>query len=299
MRVLLALLLVCAAAGALAQSTNAERSKSALEALSDMDRLDREARAARGLQLTEPEKVIQAVTDAIGRRDCPGAVSALNGGLAKAYPEVFNLAGVLYEEGICVKQNWERAVTLYQRALGAGHAGAAARLAAGYASPVGGRDKAASLWWALRAKTALPEACKQVAGLVDDPDRFVAALQAWPAGRMDACAYSGAVMASVQAEAEAGSTGVATSYGLAGAVRVAFVPATSQVDFIDELVATSLPAGVAVGNVDLEAGRRDARRIFIAALRQRAELALKRYDKPATLPAEWRAEGSYAFTPRH
>ncbi|MBK6472306.1 MAG: hypothetical protein IPF94_16795 [Betaproteobacteria bacterium] len=295
MRILPALMLVCAAPAVLGQATTESRSKRALEALSDIDQQNREWRAARGVPLTEAERAVQAVSEALGRRDCAGVVVALNAGLAKAHAEVFTLAGALYQEGLCVKPNWERAVNLYQRAAATGYTAAAASLAAGYAAPVGGKDRAAALWWALRAKTALPADCAKVASLVDDPDRFVAALQAWPAGQLEQCAYVGAVMATLQAEAETSAPGLALGLGLSGAVRAAFVPASGRVDITDELTEGALPAGVTGDAVALAAERRTTRKDFVGALQQRAELALKRYERPAGLPADWRVEAVYVF----
>ena len=287
--------LVCSPAPALAQATTQDRSRNAVEALSDIDRQYREWQAVRGIQATPAETAVAAVTDALARRDCAAAVAALNAGLAKSYPEIFTLAGALYEEGACVKQNWERAVSLYQRAASVDHPGAAARLSAGYAAPVGGRDRAATLWWALRAKVALPAPCSQVAALLDDADRFVAALRAWPAGQLDACAYTSAVLASVQSEAETSAPGLAVAYGLTGSVRLSFVPSAGQVDIVDQLREGALPAGVRGDSIALAAGRRQVRLDFVATLRQRADMALKRYDKPATLPADWRVEAVYEF----
>jgi TPR repeat protein len=116
------------------------------------------AQAQRNRTLTEGEKAVQAVSAAMGRSDCVAAASALNAGLAKSHPEVWLLAGAMFEDGLCLKANWDRALNFYQRADGAGLPSAAARLAAGYATAAGGRDLAASLWWAARAKTALPAA---------------------------------------------------------------------------------------------------------------------------------------------
>lgn len=250
-----------------------------------------EWRARQGRVSSDAEKAVQAVSEAVKQRDCAVAVAKLNAGLSKNHPEVLVLAGVMYEDGICLKPNWDRAVGFYQRALSAGYPGAAARVAAGFAAPAGGRDKAASLWWALQAKTAMPAACTQVAALAEDADRFVAALQAWPAGQLDACAYVGAVMATIQSEAEA--PGLASAFGLEGRARFTFVAEPTRIDIAEEV--TPAVASVVIDAAVRERDAKASQAAFSLALRQLADRALKRYERPAALPAAWRVEASHAL----
>ena len=278
--------------GAFAQATGSDRTSNINEALRDLDKQNSDSRARIGVALTEAEKVVQQVTTALAKRDCGGAVAALNVGLGKGYPEVVTLAGALYEEGVCVKQNWDRAVSLYQRAANAGHPGVAARLAAGYASAQGGRDKAASVWWAVRAQTALPTVCKPAAS-TDDPDRFIAALKAWPAGQLDACAYAAAIMANIQAEAEGEGSSLATSFGLLGNIRVVFVPHKGSVEIVDELIEGAVTGNLSADAVAVQAERRNARKNFMAGLRLRADMGFKRFERPGAVPADWRVEAAY------
>jgi hypothetical protein len=249
------------------------------------------AQTQRNRELSEGDKAVQAVTAAITRGDCVAAAAALNAGLAKSHPEVWLLAGAMFEDGLCLKANWERALNFYQRADNAGQAGAALRLAAGYAAPVGGRDLAASLWWALRAKVALPAPCAQAAAQAGEPDRFVATLKAWPAGQLDACAYAGAVMAAVQDEL-AEPDELAAGLGLEGPVRVVFLPADGRVDFSDDLK----PVGGVVGDAATrDAAASAAREALRQQLRQAADRALKRHAKPAAVPASWRVESEHVL----
>ena len=251
-------------------------------------------RAQRGVEPTPAQKAVQVVLDAIQKRDCPGAVAGLNAGLAKAYPEIFTLAGALYEEGVCVRQNWQRAEGLYQRAVAVNHPGVAPRLAAGYASAAGGRDQAAALWWAARAKTALPAVCASVLPLAADADKFIAALQAWPPAQVEHCAYAAAVMAGVQAELE--QPDFASSYGMVGTVVLNFVPAQGRIGIQDEGVdAPPSAVGVLTAGSSQDLERRAARKAFQAQLRQTADLALKRFEKPAGLPDDWRVEARHVF----
>jgi len=281
--------LACAAAPAWAQPGTPDTSPTRDRALRQIE-LERSGqlqdllwRAPRSVPATESELAVQAVLDAVTQGDCPAAVAKLNAGLAKAYPAVVTLAGALYEEGLCLRQNWDRALSLYQRAVDAGHPGAAARVAAGYAAPVGGRDQATALWWALRAKTPLPAACNSVAALVGDADRFVAALNAWPAGQLNACAYAAAVMATIQSEAESASW--ASDYGLQGKVRFRLNVAQGQVEVVEDVTAATTR----------ESDLPKARQAFAAQNRQLADRALKRYDKPAGIAPEWQAEGEFAL----
>lgn len=250
-------------------------------------------RAQRGVEPTPAQEAVQAVMNAIEKRDCAGAVAALNAGLAKAHPEIYTLAGALYEEGVCVRQNWQRAEGLYQRAVAVNHPGVAPRLAAGYASAAGGRDFAAALWWAARAMTAQPAACAGVVPLAGDADKFVAALQTWPVAQIEHCAYAAAVMASVQAELE--QPDFANGYGMVGTVVMNFVPAAGHIVIQDEGIDAPPAVGVLASGSSQDLARRAARKAFQAHLRQAADLALKRFEKPAGLPADWRAEARHVF----
>ena len=249
-------------------------------------------RARQGAVPTEAEKAVDAVLAAVRDRDCKGAVAALNAGLAKSTPEVWTLAGALFEEGVCLKPSWERAVGYYQRAAGAGQAGVTARLAAGYAAPVGGPDKAAAVWWAYRARTPLPGACQGAAALVNDADRFVAALQAWPAGQLDACAYAAGVMARIQSDLE--DPGLAAAYGLEGKVTMVFMPASARVDISEAMTDAAPPGGVVADGVLREREQRLARQAFSKRLRELADRALARYQPPAQVPAAWRINAEFA-----
>jgi hypothetical protein len=242
----------------------------------------------RARALTEGERAVQSVTEAMAKRDCTAAAAALNAGLAKQHPEVWLLAGAMFEEGLCLKANWDRAVNFYQRADTAGQPAAALRLAAGYATSAGGKDLAAALWWAARGKTPLPSACAAVAALANEPDRFVAALKAWPAGQLDACAYAAAVMATLQGEF-AGND-LASALGLEGRVRIVFVPAEARIDIDDDLAAAG---GVSSDAAVREAQSRTMRTALQQQLRAVADRTLTRLAKPAAVPAGWRVESEH------
>lgn len=286
-------LLAALALPALAQTAGSAEGGRQFEAGRSAELQQWQWRAQRGVEPTPAQKAVQVVLDAIQKRDCPGAVAGLNAGLAKSYPEIFTLAGALYEEGVCVRQNWQRAEGLYQRAIAVNHPGVMPRLAAGYASAAGGRDHAAALWWAARAKTALPAACAGVVPLAGDADKFIAALQAWPATQIQHCAYAAAVMAGVQAEME--QPDFSGAYGMVGTVVMNFVPAQGRIDIQDDGVDAPPVVGVLTAGSSQDLERRAARKAFQAQLRQAADLALKRFEKPAGLPADWRVEARHVF----
>lgn len=299
MRCLWICLLVFAMAPAVAQPGTPDSSPTRDRALRQLELEQRGVlenllwREQAGRAWTDAEKAVQAVVDAVAKADCPAAVVKLNTGLGKGYPEVHTLAGAMYEEGLCLKPNWDRALGFYQRAIDAGHPGAAARVAAGYAAPIGGRDLATSLWWAVRAKTPLPAPCARVAPLADDADKFVAVLNTWPVGQLSACTYAAAVMATIQAEAE--SAGLAATYGLEGKLRFSFVPEQGRVDIADELVAAPPLPGVAADATTRERNAQAARQALAAQMRQLADRALRRYDKPPGIAPEWRAQAEFAL----
>jgi hypothetical protein len=249
------------------------------------------AQTQRARALTDGERAAQAVTDAIVKKDCTAAAAALNAGLAKQYPEVWLLAGAMFEEGLCLKASWERALSFYERAAGAGQASAGHRLTTGfYAAPAPQRDMAASLWWAARSNVALPAACASAVPLAGEPDRFVAALKAWPPGQFEACAYAGAVMAVLHGELAGGD--LASALGLEGRIRIAFVPAEARIDIDDDLSAA--------GGVSADAALRDAQaRTTRIALQQQlravADRTTKRIAKPTVVPAAWRVESEHVL----
>ena len=242
---------------------------------------------------TDSERAMQAILDQINRRDCAGAVRSLNEGLSKSYRDVFYLAGSLYEEGICLKPNWERAVTMYQRAYDGGRAEAASRIASGYAAAVGGRDRAAALWWAIKAGQKLPGPCLEVAPLLGDADKFVGVLRDWPAGRLDACVYVAGVMTTIQGDVD--YPRLAADHGLQGSVSLAFSPALPKIDITGQTAEVQNIGGFVSGDAQRERESRHVRESFSIYLRQIADRALARYTKPAAVPADWQVVASYEF----
>ena len=55
------------------------------------------------------EQAVAGIHDALRASDCALVASRLNDGLKRKYPSVYLLAGTLYEQGVCLKPDCERA----------------------------------------------------------------------------------------------------------------------------------------------------------------------------------------------
>jgi hypothetical protein len=254
-----------------------------------------------------PQAVVNAVLSAINQRDCAAAVRHLNLGLAQKLPAVMNLAGSMFEGGVCLKANPERAVDWYSRAFEGGLTTAGARLAAFYGAPGAQQDRPAALWWALKAGTPLPAPCNEPRDLVTDADRFVAALQRWEAGRLLHCAHVAAVMSSIEGELEAAD--LAAELGAAGTLGLVYEPARAQVEILTSNVSRIAQRGgvqavdtlfnvnnsVVRGKDDPAAlvGPEVVRQQIEAGVREVTDRALKRHPRPDGLPSQWRIEARY------
>ena len=241
---------------------------------------------------SQPNTVLESeaaarVIQRIEAGDCPGAVRALNEALPGGEPAALVLAGAMFEEGICLKASWERAVRLYTRASEAGSPLARWRLAAGYGSAAAGPDVGLALWWSHRAEV-LPPPCR-VAGFADtmDADRFVAAVNAWPAGQAAACAWVGAVWGGLHAAARYDASLQRLQF--AGRVRITFDPATGRF-LAEELESSS-------DRREWRAGDDDASRLAtpIGALQGFSARAVRKAVRPALVPEGLKSSAEFVF----
>jgi TPR repeat protein len=233
------------------------------------------------------------IADLIRGRDCAGAVDRLKRELKEEYREVELMAGTMYEHGVCVRRDWERAIIFYTKAHGAGHPDAAGRLAAGFADPANGPDIPGALWWARQGGVLRDRACAVSAQAEQDPDSFVAELNDWPRARREYCNYLAGVLSTISSEVR--YPGWARSVGLGGEVVLRFLPAVPRVEMdMGELRSYELQ-----GWVDADEMRdRGAKRIikgFENSLGQVADRALRRYPQPAGIPEQARAEMRFNF----
>ena len=236
---------------------------------------------------------VDGIRGAIAARDCNLAVDRLKSGLKNGYPEVFLLAGSMYENGICVKRDWARAVSFYAQAHEAGEADGAARIAAGYADPANGPDVAAALWWAWKNPAFRPGACGVPKEAMADPDRFVAELKTWPQARLAACNYVAGVLSTIAAEVKYPDQ--AAAHAIGGDVKLRFLPGIPRIDLQrGESREYEMVGWVMVDTLRDRKSRRMADG-FEEALSRVANRALQRYPHPGGIPADTLIEVKFSF----
>ncbi|MFN3789481.1 hypothetical protein [Massilia sp.] len=227
--------------------------------------------------------MVQSVRSRIEGRNCDGAVGLLKEGLKAGYPEVALLAGSMHEQGICVKPDWDTAITFYIQAYQGGLPLAAERLAAGYADPANGPDVAAALWWGLRDRGGARYAsCVVSAAAQQDPDRFVAELTTWERGKLALCNYMVGVISTISAEVKYPRR--AQRLGRDGEVVLRFLPAAPRIDL-----------GEGADGGDTLPDKAATRAGFETTLREAANRALRRYPQPPGIPASTEASVRYVF----
>ncbi len=242
---------------------------------------------------TKPEsQAIADIHDAMRAQDCGLAASRLNEALKRKYPSAYLLAGTMYEQGVCLKPDWERAARLYQQADAAGEPQGRLRMVAGMAA--GNRDRAAAMYWALEDSTVrLPAECEAGRELRSEPEAYVAQLRKWPAGRLDACVYLVGVISAIAGEIEYPSMGVA--YAIYGKYRMSFQPSTATIEWTEEDLRLGDMLGVSGGDDvrDRDSGR--VRQTLRRALEETSQRTLRRFTKPAEVPGGWRFQQDFAF----
>ena len=234
------------------------------------------------------EQGLRSVHAFLEHKDCPGAVKALNKGVADKQRAVLLLAGSMFEQGICVKQDWTRAAHFYQRAHEAGSKSAMPRLISGYAEQ--NRDPAAALWWMAKTRANLPQACTVANHLADNPDAFVAALNAWPAGKIDACVYTGGVLQRLIGDIEFPGAGAVA--GVSGDANLVFVPSAGTLTWTS-------------GNVEriavtrrVEHGETDSvvfKDAFLGHVRSIGARTLTQFKKPDGIDPAWTISMKFSF----
>lgn len=242
-----------------------------------------------------------AATDAVRQvrlwieaKECGHAVRELNAGLAKGYPELALLAGAMYEEGTCLKRDWNRAAGFYVQANEGGQRAARYRLASGYAAPAGGPDIAAALWWANQRGPQLVPACGVSEAAGTDPDRFVAELQTWQPARLQACNYAVGVISTLAGDMEYPE--MARAFSLTGTVRVHFLPSIPRVDVKSTEAGELQFTGVDYAEVLIDRKGRSVTGAFQSNMRQLSDRALKRYPQPAGIDPALAAHVEFVFS---
>jgi hypothetical protein len=232
-------------------------------------------------------EALESVLVHVEHKQCAGAVKALNAGLAEKHPSVILLAGSMFEQGLCVRQDWDKAAGFYQLAHAAGKHEALPRLISGYAEK--NRDPGAALWWMAR-QGWMPARCSAASHLADDPDAFVAELNTWPKGQVAACVYTAGVAMRIVGDVEFPGRG--GQQGVFGDVRMHFVPSTGMV--------TWTPKGTDRVSVSRQAQVGEDQRsvfadVFLKHLRTVSDRALKQFARPEGIDPAWTVDRVFSF----
>jgi hypothetical protein len=133
----------------------------------------------------------KSVAEHLKAGDCRRANEKLAIDLTEPTGPVLLLAGWLSQWGRCLERSADKAWAFYERAYAAGEVSAALRLAGLAATPEGGADVVAVLWWARRdtSKAAIQLGdCDPFPGQTEVADtEFVDALKAWPQPKLIRC----------------------------------------------------------------------------------------------------------------
>lgn len=241
----------------------------------------------------EPDqRATRAVAAHLYSNDCPGAVAALKDGIKAKQRDVLLLAGWMYENGTCVKQNWEKAVNLYQLADAAGNPSAIPRLAAGFAAA--GRENGVALWWAAQYRDPAPSSCIPAVDPNKDLDGFNAALERMPPALFKACVYMTGVYFELLAEARFPPD--AQRNGVSGDVDMEFNPSKGTIEWRQGRLEVGQAGGVRdIGKTQFDDRRPLIENSLMTYLKGKGELALARYQKPEGIDPGTRMKQRFTF----
>ncbi|UUZ47674.1 hypothetical protein LP420_31620 [Massilia sp. B-10] len=198
----------------------------------------------------------------------------------------------MFETGLCVKENWDRAVYFYQLADKAGHKAAIHRLAA-TACCCFYCDNALALWWAAQRTSDLPRDCIPAADPEQDPDGFAAALTRMPVGEFKACVYMTGVYSAIMGETE--FPAAAARNGMFGDVMMAFALGLGTIDWTQDNVGQAMSEGVVDGNKANTESRRKLENSLLNYMRSVGTRTLARYSKPEGIDPAIRIRQKFTF----
>lgn len=233
----------------------------------------------------------------LGDGMCTSAVDAIKSGLAAKKPYIMLLAGNMYEEGLCVKPDWNKAAGLYIRAEEAGQRFAIQRLAAGYARP--GMDNGMAIWWAAKGggRASFPSRCIPAADPVNDPDGFNAALEKMAPATFQSCVYLIGVVSELLSQVR--YPRVALRNSVTGSFKMEFVPAAGTITWtveeleVDENSPNTFFRDLAVEELE---NPRTIKNSLINYLKGKSNFALARYPRPAgDFAPDYTYQFKYAF----
>jgi len=227
----------------------------------------------------------------LASKDCPGAVNALNEGVKAKQRDVLLLAGSMFETGLCVKENWEKAAHYYQLADAAGNRAAVARLAAGYA--VAGRDNAVALWWNAHYPVPGPDECVPKADPETDIEAFEAELKRMPPAVFKACVYMIGVVSAIRAETEFPEA--AAQHSVFGVVNMEFNPAAGQISWRQDSPEQGI-TGVKDVNKHEYDNQRAVENSLVTYMETTGKRVLLRFQKPEGIDADTRIRHRFSFS---
>ena len=228
--------------------------------------------------------------------DCEGAVKLLNKSLAEKAPETYLLAGTLYEDGVCLKKSWEKAIYYYSLAQQAPlnpERPQTKRLALSRiigTLAMDQRDPGTALWWASAAPTVGPAACHSADHLRDDPDAFTAALNNWGAAKLSACVFTIGVLHRIFGDVRYPRDAV--QQGMSGTFEMTFIPSQASINW-----RTLDSSRLAVSHV-AQPGNSEARLVkkqFIDYFEAISKRALADFPKPDNIDPTWEIKEQFSF----
>lgn len=228
--------------------------------------------------------------------DCESAVKLLNKSLAVKAPETYLLAGTMYEDGVCLKKSWEKAIHYYSLAQQAPvnpkrpqtQRLALSRIIGTLAMDQ--RDPGTALWWAGIARDIGPAACHSADHLRDDPDAFTAALNNWGAAKLSACVYTIGVLHRISGDVQYPRDAV--QQGMSGTFEMKFIPAQASIHW-----RTLDSSRLAVSQV-AQPGNTEARLVkkqFIDYFEAISKRALADFPKPDNIDPAWEIKEQLSF----
>jgi len=215
---------------------------------------------------------VQAYLDS---KDCPGAVKAVKDGIKARQPDVLLMAGTMMEDGVCMKADWEKAVTLYEMAYQAGSPTAWSAMVAALA--VAGRDNGRALWYSAQKRRRLPSYCYPKADPLKDPDAFNGELERMAPDLFKACVYMVGVTHEVAGHAQYPIA--ALHHGVQGDLTMKFVPSTGTISWTFVKTADGMASVRSMSSAQFDDERKIEEKL-LNYLTKNGQFALARYTRP-------------------
>jgi hypothetical protein len=225
--------------------------------------------------------------------DCPGAVQTVKAGIRARQPDVLLMAGTMIEEGVCMKADWEKAITVYEMAHQEGSPSAWPAIIAALAVP--GRDNGRALWYAAQSglPKGLPPGCIPSADPIKELDAFNTQLERMPPELFKACVYMLGVTNEVLGHVQ--FPPIALHYGVQGNLTMKFTPASGTITWTFEQTADS-KAGFRDMSKDQFDDERKIDKILLTYVTAKGKFALGRYARPDDIDPGIVLSSMFVFT---